>query len=207
MLKLQKHFFIVIFIAVSFITCAAYADNFDSKNSSSTKQVRGKLPKVENEGIYYTKTNMWFEHPKNFLSINFHKGMIIPAGTKVKILRCSGAKIRFVDEDNGVTYDYVHSKKHSRIKLKELFSRYFSKENVMAPGGAFSAFTKEEQENIKEGEITMGMSKDAVLMAYGYPPSHKTLNLSSDTWTYWVSRASRVEVYFKDGVVTEIEGG
>ncbi len=157
-------------------------------------------------GIFYTTANMWHEHDKNFLSTNFHLGYMIPAGTKVKILRYGGGKIRFKIEADEKRYTYIHARKHSRIKLKELFNRYFSEENVMAPGGAFSKFTKEEQKNVKEGIIVPGMSKDAVLMAYGYPPTHKTRNLSNNVWTYWESRGGRIVVYFKDDVVSEIEG-
>ena len=155
--------------------------------------------------IFYTTANMWYEHDKNFLSTNFHLGHMIPAGTKVRILRYGGGKIGFKEEANGRRYTYIHARKHSRIKLKELFNRYFSEKNVMTSSGAFSKFTKEETKNIKDGIIAPGMSKDAVLMAYGYPPTHKTRDLSSDLWTYWKDRAGKLLVHFENDVVTNIQ--
>ena len=38
------------------------------------------------------------------------------------------------------------------------------------------------------------MSKDAVLMAYGYPPDHKTPKLEDDTWSYWLGRSGAQRV-------------
>ena len=203
MLKIKRGIFVVIFVMVSFIVCMAHADKF--KEPSSAKQIRQKAPRI-NKGFYYTRTNMWFERPSNFLSVNFHRGKIIPAGTKVEVLKRGRSVIVFCNQDSGREYSYIHSTKHSRIKLRELFYRYFSKESVMAEEGAFSECTKGEQENIKQGTIDVGMSKDAVLMAYGYPPTHMTRELTSNSWTYWESRAGRIVVYFNNGVVSEIEG-
>ena len=42
-------------------------------------------------------------------------------------------------------------------------------------------------------------------MAYGYPPTHKTLLLTSDIWHCRVARLHRVNVYFKDDKVFQIE--
>jgi len=195
----------IILIASVFLSATAFADNFSVREKALERSGKQKEPKIKSGEIYYVRANMWFEHAKNFVSTNFHRGMIIPAGTEVKVLQVSGVDIRFVDQVNNVTYDYIHALKHSRIKLPQLFDQYFSKENVMAAGGAFSKFTKEEQDNIKNGVIAPGMSKEAVLMAYGYPPSHVTPNLTSDTWVYWESRAGKMIVHFKDNILTVIE--
>lgn len=64
---------------------------------------------------------------------------------------------------------------------------------------------KAERKNIKNGTIAVGMSKDAVVMAYGYPPSHKTPTLDSNMWTYWRDRFRRVFVYFENGKVVNIK--
>ncbi len=195
----------MVLIASAFMSAAVFADNFSAREKIHDESREQIEPGVKGGEIYYTRTNMWFEHPKNFISTNFHRGVIIPVGTKVKVLRVGGVKIRFINEENGVRYDYIHALKHSRITLKRLFDQYFSKENVMAAGGEFGKFTKEEQENIKNGVIAPGMSKEAVLMAYGYPPSHKTSHLTNDVWFYWERRASKIIVHFKDNILVDIE--
>ena len=206
MFTVRKNLGAIILIATVFANSVVYADNFGvDKRPNEASKKRETVTDVKGE-IFYTTANMWHENPSNFCSVNFHRGNIIPAGTKVKIIKCNRSRIKFYDKDTEMTYTYIHSRKHSRIKLQELFNRYFSEEDVMAEGGKFSKFTKEEQVNVEEGIIAVGMSKEAVLMAYGYPPTHQTRSLKNNTWTYWESRAGRVVVYFKDNVVTDIEG-
>jgi hypothetical protein len=154
---------------------------------------------------HYTRANIWWEDPKNIPSTNYHRGMIIPAGSKVKDLRYGAGKVSFTVEDLGVKFTIEHEERHSRITTKQLVDRYFSKDNVMAKDGPFHKFTKREQENIKNGTIAIGMCKDAVLMAYGYPPSHKTPSLESNIWTYWRNRFRMIMVVFnKDGRVSNV---
>ncbi|MFA5087665.1 MAG: hypothetical protein WC552_01370 [Candidatus Omnitrophota bacterium] len=154
---------------------------------------------------YYTTANIWYEDAEKPISVNYHKGTMIPAGTKVKIDLCKKDKIKFTTE-SGVTLVFLNSSKYSTIKLPELFDRYFSKDNPT--GGLnifFSKFNAKEKENIKKGTIAEGMSKEAVLMAYGYPPSHRTPDLKSDTWAYWDNRFVSFRAVFKDNRLIAIE--
>lgn len=49
------------------------------------------------------------------------------------------------------------------------------------------------------------MSKDAVLVAIGYPPITRTPTLESDDWTYWSNRFNTFIVYFENGKVSRIK--
>lgn len=149
---------------------------------------------------YYTKCNIWYEDAAKPISVNYHKGAMIPVGTKVKIDACKGRKIKFTT-DKAVTLTFVNDPKYSSISLQELFDRYFSKGDVWT----FFKFNAKERANIEKGTIAVGMSKEAALAAYGYPPSHQTPNISSDTWKYWNSRFVNFLVIFKDNRVSEIE--
>jgi hypothetical protein len=73
----------------------------------------------------------------------------------------------------------------------------------MRAGGPYQRFSEKEKRNIKLGEIEVGMSKDAVLMAYGYPPAHRTPSLESDQWVYWLNRFVNRPVVFRDGRVSQ----
>ncbi|MBU4011616.1 MAG: hypothetical protein KJ882_12720, partial [Proteobacteria bacterium] len=64
---------------------------------------------------------------------------------------------------------------------------------------------EDDLNNIKKGIVAIGMSKKAVIMAYGYPPTHKTPHLTSDVWQYWYARVNKVNVYFKNDKVFKIE--
>jgi hypothetical protein len=40
------------------------------------------------------------------------------------------------------------------------------------------------------------MTKEQVLVAVSYPPTHKTPSLDQPMWQHWQSRAGRFEVYW-----------
>jgi hypothetical protein len=157
---------------------------------------------------YYTTANIWYENPEKIYSTNYHRGTILPVGTKVTIKKVSDKEIRFVDENN-LPFKIIFLKKHSsrNMNIWDFFNQYFSELNPMRKGGPFEKFSKEEKENIQIGEITEGMSKAAVLMSYGYPPSHRTPSLKSNIWTYWINRFVKRTVYFKDDKVYKIDKG
>jgi hypothetical protein len=152
----------------------------------------------------YMAVNIWFERPDKILSTNYHRGTIIPAGTEVNNVKLRGNEIVFTVV-SGLPHTMLHVKRHSTITLDELFHRYFSTENVLAEGGKFSKLTNMEKDNVRAGTLSVGMSKDAVLMAYGYPPSHRTPSPSENTWIYWNHRMGKVLVYFaEDNKVKQI---
>ncbi|RPH48391.1 MAG: hypothetical protein EHM85_17225 [Desulfobacteraceae bacterium] len=153
---------------------------------------------------YYTRTNIWYENPNKILSTNYHRGAILPIGTTVKIHSIKGEKIQFTPDGSAQMFTIINNRKTSTISTEELFNRYFSVEAVQVGVGEYQV-TEAERENIKTGTIALGMSKKAVLMAYCYPPTHKTPLLTSNIWHYWYSRPSEVNVYFKDDKVFQIE--
>ncbi|MDL1964971.1 MAG: hypothetical protein LWW98_11745 [Deltaproteobacteria bacterium] len=186
------------FVIVNFAGCLS----FSTGHSENSEEKSGDIPVGT---IYYTGVNIWYEKPNKISSINYHKGTKLPIGTKVKIVGFGNRKIQFIQVDTSQTFTIVHHKKYTRIKLKELFDRYFSEKRALAEGGCFHDVTKNEKENIKNGSIAFYMSKAAVVMAYGYPPSHKTPLLSNNVWYYWHSRFQEVIVHFKDNKLYKIE--
>jgi len=50
----------------------------------------------------------------------------------------------------------------------------------------------------------VGMSKEGVVFAIGYPPPHETPRLEGDQWRYWKRRFDSILVHFENGRVTRI---
>ena len=67
-------------------------------------------------------------------------------------------------------------------------------------------FSDAEKWAIRKGVLVSGMSKEAVVVSYGYPPSHQTPSLSANTWNYWASRMGRFLVTF-DGSGKTVSNG
>jgi len=174
------------------------ATSFWASLAHSQQDVAGKT--------FYTAANIWYENPKKILSTNYHRGTILPAGTKVTVDQVKGNKIRFVG-GTGVEFEIEFVKKHSsdEVDIWAYFRRYFSADDPMRKGGPYQQFSEKEKRSIKLGEIEVGMSKDAVLMAYGYPPAHRTPSLESDQWVYWLNRFVSRPVLFRNGKVSQWE--
>ena len=154
----------------------------------------------------YAQTNMWYENPMKIVATNYHVGTIMAAGTKITIEEVDEESISFKDE-NGTKYRIVIVVKHNNVPGPALAQRLFGAADPMAADGRFKKFTKEEQDNIRAGYLVKGMSKEAVLMAYGYPPTIRTANTDLNIWTYWKNRwVTRIIRFDESNRVSDIQG-
>jgi hypothetical protein len=154
--------------------------------------------------VYYTTANIWYTNPVEIKNTNYHMGAIIPFGTKGVIEKINRKKIMFRAE-NGASFTIIRMKRHSNISMQEHFHRYFSKTDPMAQGGLYHRFSEMEKQNIRKGNVVIGMAKEAVLSSYGYPPSHATPDLKADHWRYWIIGRQEVRVIFIDNRVSSIQ--
>lgn len=78
--------------------------------------------------------------------------------------------------------------------------------DITAPAPiSLEGLTPLDLEGVKAGKAMVGMTKDGVLTALGYPASHRTPTLASREWTYWKNRFTTLVVVFDDkGIVTKI---
>ncbi|OGX14393.1 MAG: hypothetical protein A2351_03890 [Omnitrophica bacterium RIFOXYB12_FULL_50_7] len=153
----------------------------------------------------YTKVNIWYEKPEKILTTNYHKGAMLSVGSPVEILKRKNNEIQFRDLKTGTGFQLVQVKKYMNIAPDELFARYFSKDSVLE-GAGYARLTQMEKENIRVGSLAVGMSREAAIMAYGYPPTHRTPTLEAASWTYWKSRFVDFQIQFDDkGKVAFIE--
>lgn len=154
----------------------------------------------------YVQTNMWYENPQKIVATNYHVGTMLAPGTKVTIDEVEDESIRFKDA-NGTKYRIVIVVKHNNVLGPALVQRLFGADDPMATDGRFQKFTKEEQDNIRAGYVVKGMSKEAVLMAYGYPPTIRTASTELNIWTYWKNRWVTQIIRFDDkNRVADIQG-
>ena len=180
--------------------------NFVGKSQGEpSKREKLKMRKNKLEGgTFYLQTNMWNEADKDILSINFHRGDMIPVGSEVMINSVGKKSIDFLVKSRSIQYTLILSRKHSKLDIFELVDRYFGTDDPLK--GKYKKFSAEEKASIKSGIIKAGMSKDAVVMSYGYPPTHRTPTLQGDLWNYWSNRVRRFEVYFVDDKVVRLKG-
>jgi hypothetical protein len=173
---------------------------------ASTDYITRNGPDINPIGqIYYTNVNIWYTNPKKISSHNFIDGIILPIGTKVKILSYRGRTIEFSSDPEPILS--MSNSVGSGISLETYFERYFSKEDTLTEGSIFSKLTNEEKTSVKEAKVKGGMSKESVLISWGYPPPRWVVNpMVSNIWQYlganenWLYRIS-----FVNGKVFRIE--
>jgi hypothetical protein len=159
----------------------------------------------------YTAYNIWkHDSDRHMDCINFKSApTFIPAGTPV-----SGAKIRVFGQGAGSAVEKIQfrisstgetikiglrSRWHPGKSLEDYFDRIFTTQNF---GQLTEGLSEAEIAAIKEGTVVEGMSKRAVLIAYGYPPEHRTPSLDADAWTYWMNTLAQKVIRFdQDGKV------
>jgi hypothetical protein len=142
---------------------------------------------------------MWAQQGQHE-STNYRKGQFIPINTQVTIKSSSGETIRFqVPSMDNYTVTMINVPEYTGGGIEKLFKRTFGPEKV-----ELDKFSDNVREAITNGNIIEGMSKDAVILARGYPPKHETPSLESSRWKYWTSTFGTRVVKFEDGSVVDI---
>lgn len=152
---------------------------------------------------YYTAHTIWYEQPTKLYSLNYKKGSKIPAGSVVSKIRMTpgrSPKIMFTVDEYEIEFTVLfQGKYHPNMSANEFKDRMLTKIPLEDRTKGMSELDKE---GIEKGVIFSGMSKDAVLIAYGYPPEHRTPSTKMPTWIYWPGRfVSKAYTFDKDGIL------
>ncbi len=179
----------LIIFAIGFVGCATT----DSGTSTPTTASRDGIV----TGTYYTKVCFWVDKGKSY-GTNYSKGMPIKAGTKVQITGSDSNEIFFnIPEFGDMKVSMENVEKYTQENIHGIFARTFSTTPVK--------ISSSHAEAIRNGKVVVGMTRNEVIMARGYPPKHETPVLSMDEWHYWKHRVGRMFVYFKNDHVVSIK--
>ena len=158
-----------------------------------------KAPLAVKGDKLYTQFSLYYEKGHH-ITTNYRIGILIPIGTEVEFVKATRKKIVIKIPSYDAEVDFVNVKDYSGETIDGIFKRTFGVKPV-----DLSGFSKSEQSAIKRGAAEMGMSKDAVIKAMGYPPRHRTPSLDMDQWRYWKSRFNTVLISFEDDQVVSIK--
>lgn len=154
---------------------------------------------LADDTIYFVQHSFYAEKSKH-ITTNYHVGTLVPINTKVKITDMGSSKMKIELPDQGNTEIKIeNAEKHTKKSMEEIKNRMFGTNEV-----DLKKSSKEVQESIKTGQIAVGMTKDEVLLAYGYPPAHATASTDADQWIYWKTRWNKVALEFKEGKLQSV---
>lgn len=163
-------------------------------NSSSNKAVHAASPQK-----YYLKNNIHAQTGSHDTKASYANWtdpgaghLVIPVNTPVEFERFrKGLIIKDLTAGRIVYFEF--NPKTMGMSAEEYIHIIASPSKVSLAG-----LSSMDQKGIKEGKAHMGMTKNGVRIALGYPAAHKTPSLNANTWIYWRNRFRTMAVEFGD---------
>ncbi len=150
----------------------------------------------------YTLVNL---HPdearKRLYSVNYQQAGLLPLCTRVKIESVSSREMKFRLADGGREYDYIFHNS-MRDPVQKHLDKHFG---PSCDKSKIQHMSKIDQDGIRAGQAIEGMTKDAVILAIGYPPEHATPTTEANAWKYWKNRFGTMTVHFENGKVVRVQ--
>ena len=145
----------------------------------------------------YTRVGMHFDAKRgryvmettNYISVPTY----VPPGTRMTLQKVTNKGYELTG-DNGSEYVINFVSKHSLMTMEEWREQNFSSSPVELP----ATLTDDERDAIAAGEARVGMSREAVFLAIGYPPKSTNPSLSQSVLTYEFRRFMRRSIRFDD---------
>ncbi|ALC14912.1 hypothetical protein DSOUD_0111 [Desulfuromonas soudanensis] len=162
-------------------------------------------PKVISRVQIHTAYNMFTENRK-VQAINFRVGGIIPAGTPVTVEIVEPSlddrslfampEIRFTTLSDNINYTLKFTERYHPGKT------VYDYANLMFGVKTFGEITEGKSADvidaIRRSAVIEGMTKEEVLISYGYPAEHRTPSLLANTWIYWENRHTEKKICFSE---------
>ncbi len=161
------------------------------------------------EGPVYLKVNIHYQDNGKDCKASYanytksgagHDFLPVNTPVKIKSWRRNGFIIVNADTNKEIIFEY------SADRMQMSISEYL--EVITSPSKvSLNSLSEKDRKGIKEGAAQLGMTKNGVMMALGYPAAHKTPSPEENRWTYWGNRFRTIVITFSDkGVVTDIRG-
>ena len=158
------------------------------------------------EGPVYMKVNIHYQDNGKDCKASYanytnpgpgHK--ILPVNTPVQIKKWKRGFI-IIDTKNGTEILFEYQEPRMQMSVEDYLGKITSTSKV-----DLGKLSDKDRKGIEGGMASVGMTKDGVMIALGYPATHKTPSPDSNRWIYWTNRFGTIAVNFDDkGVVTEI---
>ncbi len=156
----------------------------------------------------YTCCNLHYEKAE-ITDANYLRGTLIPFGTRVQILEVRKDSVKFKATGHP-PITLVLRDGARNLTMDQYLGRVFLAEDPYArfpklpADGKQAAEVDKTRRMIEEGTVSVGMTRDQVLMALGYPPADRTPSLDAPTWRYWASHGDTFEISFEGDQVSRV---
>ncbi len=167
----------------------------------SSDLIIAEILQVEEQATIRTAYNLWYEDPMDMDTVNVQKGKIIPFGTAIEIMKATESEILFVTPADKKQFRLKIEKEYRLQSPEEYLRELLTTRTAEQLGNGLDPVSFEKA---KRGIIEKGMTKQAVLLAYGPPCAFRTPDLAFSTWLYPVGYLEYKRVIFNNNVVQAI---
>lgn len=127
--------------------------------------------------------------------------VIIPLGSRLVINDVSNRGFVFETDKDGKKIEVEFE--YHELRMQMDVEKYIKLITSASPVSTEN-FSPEDQKGIREGKAFVGMSKNGILAALGYPATHRTPSLDASVWVYWTNRFDTVLIYFDGDKVSDV---
>jgi hypothetical protein len=105
---------------------------------------------------------------------------IIPAGSRIQVKDYASNRASVLIEGRPMRIGLDYGREQESVQ--KYVARVAVKED---PRQKLTTYAKPVQDAILAGKVTIGMSKEQVIMSLGFPRADKTRSIEAAEWTYW----------------------
>lgn len=150
----------------------------------------------------YLAYNIWYTDPMNINALNYHSGKIIPFGSEIILLKAEKGYVIFRVQGSAQEYKIINDRLLTLLKDKNMFGQIFTQDGD--PTLQLKNIDSAKLNDMKKGIVSLGMTKEQVLVTYGPPPKHIN-QLSEITWVYLINpQLKTTHLVFKDNKLNYI---
>ena len=159
------------------------------------------------EGPVYLKVNIHYQDNGKDCKASYanytnpgagHK--IMPVNTSVQFKKWGDKGFIIIDTQNNTEIYFEFHEPRMQMTREDYIGKITSASKV-----DLDKLSENDRKGIKDGLASVGMTKDGVMMALGYPATHKTPSPAGNRWIYWTNRFGTIAVSFDgQGIVSEI---
>lgn len=155
------------------------------------------LQQGENDRLY-TKYNIFYTDPANVSCLNFINGSMIPYGTEIEVIECDENKLVFKPVSDKQIFTIKFSKGERMSSMQNYLRTLIGFENRDSISKKIRpAFLGK----VQSGEISIGMNKAEISVAWGKVPPVHTPDEKNMTWIYMNTHYDLVRLIFKGDVL------
>gem|GEM_PF-6662200 len=126
---------------------------------------------------------------------------VFPHGHAFRVRDYDDSPLELDDLASGKRVNITFNEKHSQMPFSTWFAEHFSDKKPTLPASLSAA----ERKAVTDCKAEVGQSRQALFLAWGYPPASLTPNRTGAVLTYQLKRFDKVEVQLDEkGRVTSI---